>query len=212
MLDDTPRTEFGPDAYALADWRRRINDLYAEVRAMNDPKAAWMHWHHVRSELFRDHPMSPLSESSRKDFDKIDVFPHDPDLRFAVDLQPVDANSLAFNLGRDGSMSARPIATTDGLRTALNAELTVYWIEGYGGGLFIPFKDALSGSETYGGGRYLVDAIKGSDLGLDDEGRLILDFNFAYNPSCSLNPEYICPLAPEENRLPVAVRAGECTP
>ena len=74
--------------------------------------------------------------------------------------------------------------------------------------MFLPFRDATSGSETYGAGRYLLDTVKGADLG-DDGGRLVLDFNFAYNPSCAYDPRWACPLAPPENRLPVAVRAGE---
>ena len=109
-------------------------------------------------------------------------------------------------------MQARPIARTQGLEAALKAELTVYWVEGYGGGLFIPFKDLTSGAQTYGGGRYLVDAIKGADLGLTETGALILDFNFAYSPSCAWTPDFVCPLSPPENTLPTAIEAGEETP
>ena len=72
----------------------------------------------------------------------------------------------------------------------------------------MPFADATSGSETYGGGRYVLDSVKGADLGMEGE-RLVLDFNFAYNPSCAYDPRWVCPLAPAGNRLPVAVRAGE---
>ena len=87
-------------------------------------------------------------------------------------------------------------------------ELALFWLEGYGGGAFLPFADATSGEETYGGGRYLLDTVKGADLG-EADGRLVLDFNFAYNPSCSYDPRWVCPLSPPENRLPVEVRAGE---
>ena len=86
--------------------------------------------------------------------------------------------------------------------------LGLYWVEGYGGGLFVSFRDGTSGTDTYGAGRYLLDTVKGADLGLDG-GRLVLDFNLAYQPSCSYDPTWACPLAPPENRLPVAVRAGE---
>ena len=72
----------------------------------------------------------------------------------------------------------------------------------------MPFADATSGDETYGAGRYVLDTIKGADLGVDGD-RLVLDFNFAYNPSCSYDPRWVCPLAPPANRLAVAVRAGE---
>jgi uncharacterized protein len=74
--------------------------------------------------------------------------------------------------------------------------------------VFVPFADATAGDETYGAGRYLLDTVKGADLGTDG-GRLVLDFNLAYNPSCSYDPRWSCPLAPPPNRLAVAVRMGE---
>jgi uncharacterized protein (DUF1684 family) len=63
-------------------------------------------------------------------------------------------------------------------------------------------------SETYQGGRYLIDTIKGADLGWEGED-LVVDFNFAYNPSCAYNERWSCPLPPPENSLPVAIEAGE---
>ena len=87
--------------------------------------------------------------------------------------------------------------------------LEVFWIDVYGGGVFIPFRDATSGSLTYGGGRYLLDTIKGADLGMTERGELVLDFNFAYHPSCHYDPRWSCPLAPRENWLTVPIEAGE---
>ena len=81
---------------------------------------------------------------------------------------------------------------------------------GYAGGIFIPFRDDTNGSETYAAGRYLVDAAKSADLGGDPSaGTLILDFNFAFQPSCAFDPQWACPLAPPESRLPVRIEAGE---
>ena len=81
---------------------------------------------------------------------------------------------------------------------------------GYAGGLFIPFRDATNGHETYGAGRYLIDSAKGADLGGDPAtGRLTIDFNFAFQPSCAFDPRWACPLAPPENRLDRPIRAGE---
>jgi uncharacterized protein (DUF1684 family) len=81
------------------------------------------------------------------------------------------------------------------------------------GGVFLPFVDATSGTETYGGGRYLLDTIKGADLGaVGSDGTLVLDFNFSYFPSCAYSSRYVCPLAPSGNRLSGAVRAGERHP
>ena len=203
-----PPTYQGPAPYALADWRRRVNDLYAAVRATRDARAGWALWHQTRSDLYRSHPMSPLSPAEQAAFQDIPVFPYDPALRFEVGLTPLDAPSLRFDLGEDGVTQARPVAQTSGL-TDLGQELKVYWIDGYGGGLFLPFRDASNGDGSYGGGRYLIDAIKGADLGLTASGRLILDFNFAYTPSCAYSPRYVCPLSPPENRLHIAIRAGE---
>lgn len=94
----------------------------------------------------------------------------------------------------------------DGRELSLGA----FWIQGYAGGLLVPFRDQTSGTESYGGGRYLLDTIKSADLGSDAvSSRVVLDFNYAYSPSCAYDPQWTCPLAPPENWLPIAVRAGE---
>ncbi len=198
-----------PAALLLADWRRRVADIYARVRTARSPEDGWALWHADRSRLYRVHPMSPLPEARRSSFREIKCFPYVPKLRFAVDLEASEGPSVDVQLGADGTLRRRPIARTKGLAGALGEELTIYWIEGYGGGLFLPFRDATSGKTTFGGGRYLLDAIKSADLGSDADSRLILDFNFAYHPSCALNDAYVCPLAPPENTLPVSVEAGE---
>jgi hypothetical protein len=88
--------------------------------------------------------------------------------------------------------------------------LALFWIEGYAGGLFLPFRDATGGAETYIAGRYLLDAVKGADLGGDAVGgMLVIDFNFAYHPSCAFDQSWPCPLAPPENWLDIPIRAGE---
>ncbi|MGZ4608307.1 MAG: DUF1684 domain-containing protein, partial [Blastococcus sp.] len=90
-------------------------------------------------------------------------------------------------------------------------DVDVWWIGGYGGGIFLPLRDGTAGHGTYGGGRYLLDTIKGADLGSGD-GRLVVDLNFAYHPSCAYDPRWSCPLAPEGNRVSAAVVAGEQLP
>jgi hypothetical protein len=200
----------------LADWRRQVGALYAEVRALalTDPAVAHRHWREVRERLYRDHPQSPVPHQRRAGF-LAAHFDYDPALRFAVAIEPAPpaapewpalqlpnsgADSLAFSrLGRV------EIFFPDGPRT-----LAVFWMAGYAGGLFIPFRDATNGRETYGAGRYLVDGAKSADLGGDPvAATLILDFNFAYQPSCAFDPRWACPLAPPENRLDLAIRAGE---
>ena len=109
----------------------------------------------------------------------------------------------------EGRLGYRPFATAEfDVPGTGEARLTLYWMDGYGGGLFLPFRDATSSRDTYGGGRYLYDTIKGADLGAG-EGEIVLDFNFAYNPSCAYNPRWICPLSPAENSLAFRVEAGE---
>ena len=192
---------------SLWDWRRRVADLYAAVRAESDPHAAWQLWRHGRDTLYRTHDQTPLEHPER--FTALPFYAYDPALRFIVTLDPAEGPVLALPAGADGEVQARPFARTHGLATPLGAELTLYWLGGYGGGVFLPFTDATSGTETYGGGRYLLDTIKSADLGTDAEGRTILDFNFAYHPSCAYSPRYICPLSPRANRLPADIRAGE---
>src|SRR5438552_542539 len=79
-------------------------------------------------------------------------------------------------------------------------DLDVWWLVSYGGGVFVPLKDGTAGSGSYGGGRYLLDTIKGADLGGVGQ-TLILDFNVAYNPSCAYDPAWACPLAPAGNTV-----------
>ncbi|TNF44645.1 MAG: DUF1684 domain-containing protein, partial [Cytophagales bacterium] len=67
---------------------------------------------------------------------------------------------------------------------------------------FIPFTDATSGGETYGGGRYL-------DIDDVSSDTVFVDFNYAYNPYCAYNPDYACPLPPKENLLTISIEAGE---
>ena len=218
--DWVPGDGSAADRLNLADWRRRVTTLYAEVRSMaaTDPATALAHWRAVRERLFREHPQSPVPAAARSDF-QARHFDHDPRLRFHAVLEPApppEPGALPLQLPNSGtdSLSFSRIGRVrlpfpDGERA-----LSVFWMAGYAGGLFIPFRDATNGSETYGAGRYLVDAAKGADLGAapgPDPGTwaLILDFNFATQPSCAFDPRWACPLAPPENRLDLEVRAGE---
>jgi len=195
---------------SLWDWRRQVADLYGAVRTNPDPHAAWRHWRTVRDRLFQDHPQTPVEPGTPPT--ALPFFPYDPVMRFLVTLDPLDGPDEVLPAGKDGDLTMRPFARTAGLAAALGAELTLYWLQGYCGGVFLPFADATSGRETYGAGRYLLDTIKSADLGAAPDGRTVLDFNFAYNPSCAYSDRYVCPLAPRANRLPAPVRAGEMAP
>jgi uncharacterized protein (DUF1684 family) len=201
------------DTLSLWDWRLRVATLYGAVRAAREPRDGWELWRDTRDELFATHPQSPLVGRGRSGLGRIPLFPYDPDLRFKVVTEPLaGAAAIRVEVGHDGALAFTPFAETRGLRDALGAELTLYWIGGYGGGVFLPFRDATCGHETYGGGRYLLDTIKSADLGCTADGRVILDFNFAYNPSCAYSDQWVCPLSPPENTLPAAIRAGELVP
>jgi uncharacterized protein (DUF1684 family) len=188
----------------LLDWKRRIASLYAEVRGAEGPRAGWERWCAKRTELFRAHPQSPVPEEARPTFDGPHVYDYDPAWRLLAEVS--EAAPRRFRLpASDGSWMG---FTRFAVARAEGVELELYWLDGYGGGMFVPFADATSGDETYGAGRYVLDTVKGADLGVED-GRLVLDFNFAYQPSCSYDPRWTCPLAPPANRLEAAVLAGE---
>ena len=197
---------------SLWDWRRQVADLYAAVRANPDPEAAWRHWRDVRDRLYREHPQTPVEQHVGRKAGPLPFFPYDPALRLTVAMQSISGPDEAFPAGADGELHMVPFARTVGLDSVLGRELTVFWLRGYCGGAFLPFADATSGQDTYGAGRYLLDTIKSADLGLAPDGRTVLDFNFAYNPSCAYSDRYVCPLAPRANRLPAPVRAGEKAP
>ncbi len=190
----------------LLGWRRAVADLYSDARAASaaDPSGALRRFRAGRDDLFRDHPDTPLTPEARRAFTGLPYWPHDPGLRFEVAVEPLPAartvataiTGESFALDRIGRVSL-PVGT-----------LEVYWIAGYGGGVFVPFRDATAGTESYGAGRYLLDTIKGADLGGSGD-RLVLDFNYAYHPSCAYDPRWSCPLAPPANRLTMPIRAGE---
>ena len=203
------------DRLTLADWRRRVAALYAEVRAMaaQDPAVALAHWRAAREWLLREHPQSPVPVADRGGFRSLH-FDHDPRLRFTVRVEPAPppdpaAPALALPNSGGDTLSFTRIGEVRLPFPEGERRLSVFWIAGYAGGLFIPFRDATNGTETYGAGRYLVDAAKSFDLGATDDGELILDFNFATQPSCAFDPRWACPLAPPENRLDIPIRAGE---
>jgi uncharacterized protein (DUF1684 family) len=190
------------EALDLLDWRRRVFSLYAEVRSAAEPELGWRRWQEVRAALFRDHPQSPQTG-----YERLAYAPYDPALRFLAEVVPAAPEQRAL-----GSSGEEPVLFTRFATARFErGELELFWLDAYGGGLFLPFWDATAGVDTYGAGRYLLDTVKGADLGAE-AGRLVLDFNFAYNPSCAYDPRWLCPLAPPGNRLPFPVLAGELQP
>ncbi len=182
--------------------------------AATDPETAHAHWRAVREWLYREHPQSPVKAGERPSFEARH-FAFDHALRFVAMIEPAPppapgALALALPNSGEDTLSFRRVGTVTLPLPGEPRQLSVFWMAGYAGGLFIPFRDETNGTETYGAGRYLVDAAKSHDLGGDaSAGTLILDFNFATQPSCAFDPRWACPLAPPENRLALPIRAGE---
>lgn len=160
---------------------------YIEFRAQKD-------------EFFELHPQSPLSPEQKQSFEGLNYFSPAQDLYFELEIDQ-------FEEQKELTMQT----TTGDLRQYIRygkvhfevenkqVALTVFSSEH---GFFIPFVDSQAGKETYGAGRYL-------DPEVLPDGRIVLDFNLAYNPYCAYNEFYSCPLPPAENRLDVPIRAGE---
>ena len=192
----------------LLDWKRRIFQLYAQVRTDPDPQNAWRWWRQERDDLFRHHAQSPLSPTQRESYRGVPYFDYRPECRVVARLEPEASESYEIATSGDEPMRFDRVGAFRFELAGTSCRLEAYWLTAYGGGLFVPFADATSGDSTYGAGRYLLDTVKGADLGSTPEG-FVLDFNFSYNPSCSYDPRWVCPLATPANRLAAAVEAGE---
>lgn len=193
----------------LVDWRRRVGDLY---RLSGDDNAT--RFRRGRDELFRSHPQSPIEPGERPAFAGLRYFDYDPSYRVAARVERGDGSELVIDTGgEDGAVRYRRVGALEFTLQGRRCRLTVLNLVQYAGGLFVPFRDGTSGRETYAGGRYLFDTAKDTDgLVLEvvpGSPDVVVDFNYAYNASCAYSPRWACPLAPPENHLPVAVRAGE---
>jgi uncharacterized protein (DUF1684 family) len=196
------------DYLDLADWRRWVSELYGNVRRESDPMDAWHLWCRGRDVLFSRHPQSPIPADRRGSYAGVPTFDHDPAWRTTGRLDRIEPRRVGL-VAHDGGETALLLLGTVHFTIAEAAHtLPLYWMDDYAGGLFLPFRDATNGDTTYGGGRYLLDTAKGADLGTVADA-LILDFNFAYHPSCAHDSQWSCPLAMGEAFLPVAVTAGE---
>lgn len=196
------------DRLDLLDWKRRVFEAYRNVRESGDPRTGWDHWRAVRDELFAHHPQSPIPAAERAAFRGLSYYDYDPQARVLADVEDAEPEHFDIQTSGDGTYGFTRFGVAGFELAGERLRLDLYWLDGYGGGVFLSFRDATSGKETYGACRYLLDSVKGADLGAED-GRLVLDFNFAYNPSCAYDPRWVCPLATPANRLTIPVRAGE---
>ena len=192
----------------LADWRRRVGELYAAVRMEKDAETGHMLWRSGRDELFRNHPQSPLPADDPLRDTGLPYWPYDPNLRFELELHPTpEPAQLSLSTDGDHITQLTWIGYLE-LPAPLSATLDVWWLEQYAGGIFVPVRDGSAGSTSYGGGRYALDTTKGADLG-GVGNTLVVDLNFLYHPSCRYDPAWQCPLAPIGNTFAAPVLAGE---
>jgi len=192
----------------LTDWRRRVSQLYAEVRTQESAEHGHALWRSARDELLRGHPQSPLLPGDPLRATGVPYWPYDPGLRFELELRPATEPLLrSVPADGDGTTSMRLIGRVD-LPPPVNATIDVWWLRQYGGGLFLPLRDGTAGDTSYGGGRYALDTAKGADLG-GGHGTIVVDLNFLYHPSCRYNPQWQCPLAPPGNTISARINAGE---
>ncbi len=160
-----------------------------------------------KERFFGSHWQSPIPPRDRAEFRGLDFYPPDPDYRFELELHEHERKKtvrMAYTKGGE-----RDFVRWAEFRFRIDDEpcvLQAYKSDPEEENLFIPFKDATSGEETYGGGRYLdLDATRNRTA----YGRWILDLNEAYNPWCVFSEDYTCPFVPQENWLTLSVRAGE---
>lgn len=189
----------------LLDYRRRVAALYAEVRDTNEP-AASDRWRSARDQLFATHPQSAVEDKAS--FTGLSYFPYDQAWRTIGTFRPDTPEKVSVPHNSAGATEFTRIGKVEFSVNANSADLEVLWLSAYGGGLFLPFRDQTNGATTYGGGRYLLDTAKGADLGHQGD-QIVLDFNYAYHPSCVQSPRWSCPLAPPANNLSFAITAGE---
>jgi uncharacterized protein (DUF1684 family) len=201
-------------AIDIADWRLRTFALYETVRkiSVESPAEAHSYWRHERDRMFATHPASALTAEGKARFSGLKTADYDPIYRFHVPLTNEGAGrEISVETATDGVVNFVRLGTFD---LPEMGQLAVWKLIGYGGGIFVPFRDATAGQPggSYGAGRYLIDTIKGAFLGVHGNGpgaEFVLDFNFAYNPSCAYNEAWVCPLAGPSNRLAVDIPAGE---
>lgn len=205
----------GAVSTSVLGWRRAVAELYRRVRDCEHPQQGFELWCEGRNELFAEHPESPLEPPARAVFTGLRYPPYDPAYRFQPRID-TDVEPARLAIPTQGD----EVVTMDRLGRVQLGELgrlDVWWLVQYGGGLFLPIRDATAGRTTYGAGRYLLDTVKGADLGSGNgtdrspgqDATIVVDLNFAYHPSCAYSPRWVCPLAQQGNRVEVDVSVGE---
>jgi uncharacterized protein (DUF1684 family) len=160
-----------------------------------------VHFRAAKDAWFGRDPHSPLSHEEQHQFEGLSYYPFNPALHMHLPLdRDVSDEPIVMETStgdqREYHRAGKIHFDVDGE----SAELTIY--ADADGELFLPMRDATSGKETYGAGRYLEPDMAG-------ENEVHVDFNYLYNPYCAYNEAYSCPLPPLENWLRVPIEAGE---
>ena len=158
------------------------------------------HYRQPKDEFFESNPQSPFTPEQQKNFSGLKYFPENSAMNMDLEIDqfeikdPVEIQTTTGDM-RTYDRFGKIHFEVEGEQVSLTVYATPH-------GYFIPFVDNQAGKETYGAGRY----IDPEEL---PDGKLLVDFNLAYNPYCAYNEAYSCPLPPAENRIPVAIKAGE---
>ena len=188
------------DYLDLYDYRTHVAEMYRTRRQATrdgEDAASILHRFRVsRDELFAKHSQSALDQVQKQKFQGLRYFPYNPSMCVEADIErDIEPLLLSVAMNAEETMTMTTVGRLHFTLEGVKVALSFYWLN------------------IYGGGRYLFDTIKGSDFlpvpGALGNERILLDFNYAYNPSCAYNDRWFCPLAPIENRLKVPVRAGE---
>ena len=156
----------------------------------------------AKDDFFKHHPQSPLTPEQQAAFTGLRYYPPNPALDLTVTVEPLDGKAVPIQTTTGEVRQYRRFGRFTFEVEGQAAALTIYEADF---GFFLPFVDAGAGTETYPAGRYLEPEYLG-------DNRFQVDFNQAYNPYCAFGPAWSCPITPAENRLKVAIRAGEMIP
>ncbi len=153
-----------------------------------------------KDRYFKHADESPVPRETRHNFKGLSYFPPNDELVYEVDLEPVDPTEVTIVTTAGDERTYKRVATASFSVDGQGATVALY--SSGDEDLFLPFRDATSGRESYGAGRYI-------DVHPRDNGKAVLDFNYAYSPFCAYSPNYSCAVPPQENWLTVPIRAGE---
>jgi uncharacterized protein (DUF1684 family) len=184
------------------DEENRIVETHDDSPSLHDSYIAYLEEQREEKDHYFAHdPYSPLDPDERDTFKGLNYYPPDPSYQYTLDLQRAEPEHVTFQTSTGDQQHYHRIGTVHFEVEGQAAQLAIYESLEHGD-LFLPFRDATSGKESYGAGRYLEPIALGND-------RLLVDFNLAYNPYCAYSPDFSCPLPPIENWLKVPIRAGE---